>query len=93
MPAFMELLPFIVDLGDNKELFKIPFEAIGENLGIICGALLVGMVFSYFKQGIYFIFNHFFTFRNGDESFEIHDSDWISVCHLLCCYFACKGKK
>ena len=55
MPAFMELLPYIVDLGDNKELFKIPFEAIGENLGIICGALLVGMVFSYFKQGIFII--------------------------------------
>ena len=49
----MELLPYIVDLGDNKELFKIPFAAIGENLGFICGSLLVGMVISYFKQGIY----------------------------------------
>ncbi|CBY33655.1 unnamed protein product [Oikopleura dioica] len=52
MPAFMELLPFIVDLGDNKDLFKIPFAAIGENLGIICGALIVGIFISYLQQEI-----------------------------------------
>ena len=62
MPAFMELLPYVVDLGDNKDLFKIPFASIGENLGIICGALIVGMVLSYFEQGLNgtFFFSIFF---------------------------------
>ena len=51
MPAFMELLPFVVDIGDNEDLLKIPFAAIGENLGIVCGSLIGGMIFSYWKQG------------------------------------------
>ena len=47
----MELLPFMVDIGDNEDLFKIPFADIGKNLGYLVGSLLAGMIVSYFKQG------------------------------------------
>ena len=86
MPAFMELLPFIVDLGDNKDLFKIPFAAIGENLGIICGSLIVGISISYFMQGLTnfkTFFNHFFCKEMAAKASQIMTP--IGYLYVICC--------